>query len=305
MFYTDGLLEANTFRDNLAHDGGGLYLNWTDIKLTNNLIAANEAVEEGAGLCIQRGTPEILHSTIADNTGWSGVYVRDYSSTYAAPVFANTILSGHDVGIHVAAGNTADLDATLLDNTANFSGPGVITHTNDLFGDPLYVDPLTGDYHIRENSPARDNGVNVFVTTDIDGQGRPQGGAVDIGADEFHPLPGLALEKLAYPSPAQAGMPLTYTIILTNTGNMSLHATITDTLPAQVTPGGMLVWNPPPIGVTETWSKTIAVTVNAGYIGSFTNQVLVTTAEGPSGSAEVTVSTVGAEIYLPVILKEP
>jgi hypothetical protein len=46
------------------------------------------------------------------------------------------------------------------------------------------------------------------------------------------------------------------------------------------------------------------VTVNAGYVGSLTNQVLVTTAEGPSGAAEVTVSTVGVDLYLPVILKE-
>ena len=46
---------------------------------------------------------------------------------------------------------------------------------------------LTGDYHIQGNSPAIDAGTNVAINTDFDGEGRPNEGRFDIGADEYYP----------------------------------------------------------------------------------------------------------------------
>ena len=40
------------------------------------------------------------------------------------------------------------------------------------------------DYHIAPGSAAIDAGVNSGVTSDIDGDTRPQGSGYDIGADE-------------------------------------------------------------------------------------------------------------------------
>jgi uncharacterized repeat protein (TIGR01451 family) len=305
LFYTTGALDANTLSENLATDGAGLYLDWSDVSLTNNLVAENAASGEGGGLYIRRGQPELFHTTIVSNTGASGVYVTDYSASFASADFANTILVNHALGIYVDVGNTATMEATIFDNTVDFSGGGTFNHTNDLFGDPFFMDPAAGDFHIQSNSIARDSGVNVFVTTDIDGQGRPQGSGVDIGADEYHPVPSLSVAKHASPSQPEAGMPLIYTIVLTNTGNTTLTATVTDTLPAHVTPSGTLVWNPPPIGFSEIWTKTIVVTVDPGYIGFLTNQVTVSTLEGPIGSAVNTVSTATDHIYLPMILQQP
>jgi hypothetical protein len=52
-------------------------------------------------------------------------------------------------------------------------------------GDPLFLNPDGGDYHIGENSAARDVGVPYGVVWDIDGDPRPMGSGWDIGADEY------------------------------------------------------------------------------------------------------------------------
>ncbi len=52
--------------------------------------------------------------------------------------------------------------------------------------DPLFVNLLTPDLHLQNSSPAIDAGVilNQVGSTDIDGDARIQGGAIDMGADE-------------------------------------------------------------------------------------------------------------------------
>jgi hypothetical protein len=74
-------------------------------------------------------------------------------------------------------------DYTLFDGNGTDYGSGVIS-TNELHGDPLFVAPGIGDYHISPDSPAVDSGVNVGVADDIDGDSRPTGALPDIGADE-------------------------------------------------------------------------------------------------------------------------
>ncbi|MGD9048640.1 MAG: choice-of-anchor Q domain-containing protein, partial [Anaerolineae bacterium] len=69
----------------------------------------------------------------------------------------------------------------------DWSGGGTVTAGNDVEGDPAFVDPDNGDYHIGPSSAAIDTGVNAGVTTDIDGEGRPSGAGYDIGADEWVP----------------------------------------------------------------------------------------------------------------------
>jgi predicted outer membrane repeat protein len=61
-------------------------------------------------------------------------------------------------------------------------GPG------NLVVDPAFVNPFFGDYHLQSTSPCVDAGDPAFVPsagqTDIDGQPRRNGAAVDLGADE-------------------------------------------------------------------------------------------------------------------------
>lgn len=49
--------------------------------------------------------------------------------------------------------------------------------------DPLFVDPMNGNFHISGGSPARD-AVNTGPATDFENDHRPQGARFDLGADE-------------------------------------------------------------------------------------------------------------------------
>jgi hypothetical protein len=59
--------------------------------------------------------------------------------------------------------------------------------TGNITLDPLFVDPTTGDLHLRSNSPCINAGNNFYVTTstDLDGNPRITNGTVDMGAYEF------------------------------------------------------------------------------------------------------------------------
>jgi len=57
-----------------------------------------------------------------------------------------------------------------------------------VFSNPLFVDPAAGDYHLQIGSPMIDRGTSAGApSTDYDGQARPTGEGVDIGADEVVP----------------------------------------------------------------------------------------------------------------------
>jgi uncharacterized repeat protein (TIGR01451 family) len=154
------------------------------------------------------------------------------------------------------------------------------------------VNPEDGDYHIGPSSAAIDAGVDAGVDHDIDGDPRSMGHGYDIGADEFRVA--MAVTKRAYPDRVQPGSQLTYTVRITNTGDLDLNATIIDTLPEHITlgrtsaetlilPGGVVTWTPVSIAPQGVWTDTVVVTVEAGYAGPLVNVVEVTTDEGASG----------------------
>lgn len=106
-------------------------------------------------------------------------------------MLTNTILVSHTVGIQLASGS-ASLEGTLWGDGAWANGSdwvgAVVIGTVNLWGDPLFVDPGSGDYHISAGSPARDEAVETEVDRDIDNQLRshPDTNIPDIGADEYH-----------------------------------------------------------------------------------------------------------------------
>ncbi len=272
-------LTDNIISDNVGSRAGGLSLSKSTGILINNIIADNQkdliGSGEGIGLYITDSSLHLLHTTIARNGGTSGVYVTNSGGATSSVTLTNTILVSHSVGISVTAGNTATLNHVLwYNNDSNTGGAGTITITNSYTGNPAFE---VDGYHLTASSMAIDRGVNSSVSSDIDSDPRPIGLGYDLGADEFPAA--LIVTKRAAPDPVQAGAILTYTIWVTNTGNVTLTAVVTDILPEHVTPTGPLAWAPI-VSIGETWIQTVPVTVEWGYAGPLTNVVQVTTAEG-------------------------
>lgn len=116
-------------------------------------------------------------------------------------------------------------------------------------------------------------------------------------------IPCLIVTKQANPTPVQDGALLTYTLRVTNTSDITFTTTITDILPNQVIPTGVLTWAPIITGPDGVWTQQIVVTVQTGYTGSLINRLEVTTQEGPTGRASITVCANHCIVYLPTILK--
>lgn len=91
-----------------------------------------------------------------------------------------------DESTYTCTGSTyADSNAALDTWEAACSGP---TCSNNIAGDPLFVNAGAGNFHLQSSSPARNTGLTIgSFNTDYDNVSRPQpaGGSYDIGAFEF------------------------------------------------------------------------------------------------------------------------
>jgi len=130
----------------------------------------------------------------------------------------------------------------------NGQGP-VYWGDGNMDASPRFVNIGLGNYHLVDDSPCINAGKAAGApTTDIEGNPRPNpaGSNPDMGAYEnpspVSLAPHLESSQQVVPSPVQMGGLLTYALHVTNTGSVDLHAIITDTLPAHVTPTGILTW---------------------------------------------------------------
>ncbi len=181
-----------------GEDGGGIYMLLQHLYLANNVIAHNRADGRGSGLFLA-GDAEMIHNTLARNDGSAGQGLYQLSNTAR---LTNTIIVSHAVGIFVAGSATVNLEATFWGHGAwangiNHSTRGTLNAgTIQVSAAPGFRAPDAGDYHLTEDSSALDVGIQTAVTRDLDGEERPFGPAVDIGADEYHPGP--AMQPASY-----------------------------------------------------------------------------------------------------------
>ncbi len=194
--FMDLSLDSNQVISNTATTkGGGIYIECPTgvdpIQIANTVLADNYATN-GSGLYSTVCDVDLAYTTVASNQGNTGdgigLYLRDPTGTGEYQI-ENTIVVDQTVGIYIQSGS-ANLEATFWGvdnwaNDANTGGSGTIdTGTFVYQGDPRFADPENDDYHILENSPVIDKGIDTWISTDMDGQYRVMGES-DIGADEY------------------------------------------------------------------------------------------------------------------------
>ncbi|MDY7078650.1 MAG: right-handed parallel beta-helix repeat-containing protein, partial [Chloroflexota bacterium] len=183
------IVMSNTAIGFLAPAGGGLLLNLdagTSVTLTNHVVARNAAGPgaPGGGLVCWSGDCNLINNTIVDNN------VGDYEEGVmlaggGSHTLWNNVIVGHSVGISLTSG-TATLDYNdYYDNDSDVGGATWGPHHRS--DDPQFEGRAVGDYHLALNSPLVDEGdSSVNVSYDFDGDPRPRGSGIDIGADEAY-----------------------------------------------------------------------------------------------------------------------
>lgn len=153
--------------------GGGINCYGSTPTFQYLLITANSA-DYGGGVWIYDASPTFENVTITDNVASAdgGGISCSYGSN---PVFKNSIhWNNSPPAIH---NSTSTLNVTYSDFQGGITGVGNID------SDPLFVDPLSGNYHIQLTSPCLDAGDPV---SPLD----PDGSIADIGVFYFHyPIP--------------------------------------------------------------------------------------------------------------------
>jgi hypothetical protein len=150
-------------------------------KIVNNTCYHNDTAQDGNGeLCLQYDTQ---YNEIKNNIFFSNAQNLFISNMFSANT-GNTV----DYNIYYGSGSANDPQWQWKDVVYNsFSSWQNATGNdqNGLFSDPRLENPESGDLHIRSDSPAIDRGVAVAgLVDDIDGDIRPMGNGVDMGADE-------------------------------------------------------------------------------------------------------------------------
>lgn len=183
----------NTIVKNMS--AAGIFSQGAHIEATNTVVA--NCGQYAAALTLG-GKYDFVHCTFANYWNYGGnrktpaVFLNNYYEDANKQIqlrplekadFTNCIIYGNidnEFGVDAkpeAALNYA-LNYTLVRSTATLNGTNIYYNEN-----PDFVDFSKLDFHLKENSFARDKGTVTPVATDI--EGKPRNGAPDLGAYEY------------------------------------------------------------------------------------------------------------------------
>ncbi|MCS6806629.1 MAG: right-handed parallel beta-helix repeat-containing protein [Acidobacteriota bacterium] len=169
----------------------------SSVTIINNLIFNSGTFNPNAGFGFQlvgtsntRHNFTLINNTVADNAVCAILYALNTGGS--SVLLVNNILSGSggpfDILFTQQAASRGPRELTARNNLVD-RDPIMIVGTNgNITGDPRYVAPLNGNYGVQAGSPvidAGDDSVQGLPETDIAGNPRRAGRAVDIGAYEF------------------------------------------------------------------------------------------------------------------------
>lgn len=219
MFNSSGTLKHNLITGNAAtggnFGGGGVFAYSATPTIANNVIVNNKSDYDGGGVYIYGGYAIVTDNTIALNRsgrwggglqsygsyGWfaNNTIVRNYApgngggfEAWAGTLasFVNNVVAYNSTGIRVESDSSPRLRYNCVFGNAWTDYSGIADPSGregNIKADPQVVLDAVGNAHIPLTSPCVDSGDTGAVMpgeTDIDGQARPIGAAVDMGCDE-------------------------------------------------------------------------------------------------------------------------
>ncbi|MBN2388589.1 MAG: right-handed parallel beta-helix repeat-containing protein [Anaerolineales bacterium] len=180
-------IQGNGFA--LASEQGGLLEN---IYVYNNIAYDNQWTGLHVTTCCSDSHPmrnlQILNNTFVENgrDPWGGGILLE--NPQAVEVLIRNNLCSQNLSFQIAVSTSVPaanfiVDHNLIDGYRN--GQDEIRGMDFIEADPLFRDRIGRDFHLLAGSPALNHGVSDQApATDFDGQPRPQGAGLDIGADE-------------------------------------------------------------------------------------------------------------------------
>lgn len=190
------------------HDSGGTALHlYADGGGVNNNIFRNSRVHNNGfhqkncfggcvmpGIILSSGTGNLAYNNLIYHNGIAGILVTwggDQTGVYNNTIYDN---GAECIDIENST-NTIFRNNICYNNASNITDGtgGSYSQDHNTFNgtNPLFVNAGAADFHLQStSSPAYNTGVTIgAVSTDFDGNARPQGGVYDIGAYEFGGAP--------------------------------------------------------------------------------------------------------------------
>ncbi|HEY3413802.1 MAG TPA: choice-of-anchor Q domain-containing protein [Armatimonadota bacterium] len=202
---------GNGFTDGFQAYGGGI--SCAQATIVKNVIARNSVT----AISWSRTTRGAIQGT--GSAGGGGIYATGACTIIGNLIYGNSLTAnsasyGGGVNCLTASvltnntitGNTRSFSSGQSSEENNVMADG--TQTNNIIGvwtDPLFVNPASGDYHLKPGSPMIDAGDDSVVQpgdTDLDGMPRIRGAHVDMGCYE---APTSLRVKWDAPGPAHDG----------------------------------------------------------------------------------------------------
>jgi hypothetical protein len=264
--------------------GGGLMRGGFSGKgqIVNSVFSRNSA-GRGAAIDIATGDRvDILFTSISSAPAGIGAAIFVTNSSQVN--ITNSIVTSHNVGIEQSGSSVVNSDDNLFFGNTNDTQGMVVTGSNSVMGDPAFVDATNDNLRLTLASAAINQGNGALgVSDDFDGNARPFGPQVDIGAFEA--------QANNQPPVADAGLPFSVSVNALTTLNGSASS---DPESQPLTFGWAQVSGTP---VTLSSNSVVSPTFSAPALtGTLVFQLIVTDSLGAaSAPAFVTVTVSNGE----------
>lgn len=199
---TYNIITNSQFYNNQTTGGGGAihYYQCLNSNLINVLIYDNIA-DEGGAIYLRNVNANLINVTITKNRSNFGGAIKSHCDSYT--VINNSVIYGNDA-IHNADEFYIDCTSDIILNYCSYTsnatslyleaGSTFTATNNNISSDPLFIDEVNDDYRLSKTSPCLDAGNNSYNSETYDirsdyprklNKNSQSSGIIDIGAYEF------------------------------------------------------------------------------------------------------------------------